>query len=714
MTTLVIDSGDARIANALLGLLPHLENLAILRTNLRMLQFSRGRGKKDPKPPKGKPKKGKDKGKAPVVAPGGPGGPSGTGVPHPVEPSAGTNQFVTINHFPMGYEDMETDVWDGSAPNVGHERDPKDVHPELQMQGAGPDKQFFYKLKSLIFFNCGYWALLGPAARPRFSVVGRRRAERSNPWKNELQGATKVALLAHRSRDLRTLDLRACSFMPELVLGSKLIWDSTESLLTLPLLNSTTIRANGEEIRTRAPNIWLSSPHVYEFFMRHPKIQHLGWTGFVLNRFLGRQDPLYRRVAISLGKTLTHLGIVHNMNRPVRYIAQSVHGPKFSRSRMAKFVEQLPELVSLDWRMFSMMTTTMMLVLRKLTPKARSLYISGVVGEITPSEAQELVRRFPMLESLVVDWRDGRARRRRHFPMSDILEAAGGDIALEADDAIDWMQEHLGIDVLGQAGPGQLASVSVWTTQAQLVHNNAAQSAFTVPPLNPFVSPPEAGDSENEDNLPAAFNHNAPRHPSPSDPEPDWFSVHQIAEVFKPLTKLKVLKPNIVMPAPAHPDLTLHHSYWRARLFQGIGFGRWRWGNSWPTVERDTRTLKASFLDTLEDMAGVFGRETNITQFRFAVFVPSPEAKIDVSLTRWTENAGGRWRVSNDALPTMRRVAQGARSNVRFGGDWVAAPITVVQGEPAGKKRKRSLQGPGESSGVKNVRAAKLALEEEN
>lgn len=504
-----LNSGDERIANALLGILkwsPRIENLSIINTNLRLLQFSRGGGKGQ----EGLITRGNGKGK-------------GRARPR------------------------DEDV-DGATPDDGFRRYLLDnqslseqlkIGQKVKIKSALPGESFYFPgIKRVLLFRCGYHpmpqkdsAFIEPAVRPvpRNAQGDRAQASRERERRRrkrirarakvargEKRALEKVVLFLQRCNNLEELKVKGCQFVPEALVDSTLIWELTdttteETPLTMSKLSSLTIRSCGTYLHDRTPDIWLSSAPFESFFLRHKHITHLGWNGWILNRHLPLEDPVFARVATHLGRTVTSLSIAHGYDEEVaRTAAESFHRVRLSLKRFNLLLRHLRQLESLDWRMFYLPMAKMMMGVRNLRHcrKLKVLRIEGVVGVISPDEARELVASVPMLEKLRIGWRPRPSGYRR-----------------------------------GRGGPqmNPFSQPPIWSDEVIMDYDSPPSPALQITPIPPpMPMSPATVDSDYEDD---DWGGETGR-------EPEWVAAEEVARIFSELAGLREIVVNICIAMP--------------------------------------------------------------------------------------------------------------------------------------------------------------------
>lgn len=513
-----LNSGDERIANALLGSLkwsPRIEHLSIINTNLRLLQFSRGVGKGDES--RITRSSGKGKGRA--------------------RPREGDGEATPDNGFRRYLLDSQS------------MSEPLKTGQKVKIKSAPPEGEFYYpSIKRVLLFRCGYHpmpqkdsALVEPAVRhvPR-NVQGdraqatrereRRRRKRirarAKVARGEKRALEKVVLFLQRCSNIEELKVKGCQFLPEALVDSTLIWELTggvpeETQLTMSKLSSLTIRSCGTYLHDRTPDMWLSSTPFENFFLRHKNITHLGWNGWILNRHLPLEDPVFSRVATHLGRTVTSLSIAHGYDEEVaRTAAESFHRVRLSLKRFNLLLRHLRQLEALDWRMFYLPMAKMMMGVRNLRHcrKLKSLRIDGVVGVISPDEARELVVALPMLEKLRIGWRPRPSGYRR---------GRGGPQMSPFHQPPIWNDEVI-VDYDSPPSPA-LAIPSLPVPVASM------------PPPPPPPLPPAAVDSDYEDD---DWGGDTGR-------EPEWVAAEEVARIFAELKGLRELVVNVCIAMPA-------------------------------------------------------------------------------------------------------------------------------------------------------------------
>lgn len=512
---LKLNSGDERIANALLGLLkwsPKLESLSIINTNLRLLQFSRGLGKcEDGLIVRGD---GKAKGEE------------------------------SLRDFVARATDEQLNLRLLDSQNYPPE--PQRLGLKIRIQAKGPPKDNFYlpSLKRILFFRCGYHPqpqkdlasmeppVRIPAPRPTDRVQASRDRERrrrrrfrfrAKITRGETRSLEKVVLFLQRCNNLEELKVKGCQFFPEALVDSSIIWEETgdgtgsveEYPLTLNKLTNVTIRSCGTYLHDRTPEIWLSSAPFERFFLRHKEIKHLGWNGWILNRHLPLEDPVFSRVATHLGRTVTSLSIAHGYDEEVsRTAPDSLHRVRLSLKRFNLLLRHLKQLETLEWRMFHLPVGKMMMGIRNLRrcPKMKNLRIEGVIGVISQDEAREIVTHVPLLEKLRIRWRPRPVgyRRGRAAPGMGPLPPIWGD----------------------EPFPEYESSPSPPQIPPSPDHNN-----YAVPP----PPPPALMDSDFED---SDWGGESRR-------EPEWVAAEEVARIFADAKYLKELYVNILISMPS-------------------------------------------------------------------------------------------------------------------------------------------------------------------
>lgn len=521
-----LNSGDERIANALLGLLkwsPRIENLSIINTNLRLLQFSRGAGK----------------GQEGLMSRGGGGKGKGRARPRE-EDGEGSGEGATSD---SGLRRYLIDTQNVSEPLRTGQR--------VKIKSTPPGLQFYFpNVKRVLLFRCGYHpmpqkdsALIEPAVRhtPRNAHGDRAQASRERERRRrkrirarakvargEKRALEKIVLFLQRCSALEELKVKGCQFLPETLVDSTLVWELEggtveEAPLTMGKLQSLTIRSCGTYLHDRTPDIWLSSAQFESFFLRHKCITHLGWNGWILNRHLPLEDPVFSHVATHLGRTVTSLSIAHGYDEEVaRTAAESFHRVRLSLKRFNLLLRHLRHLESLDWRMFYLPMSKMMMCIRNLRHcrKLRQLRIEGVVGVISPDEARELVAALPALEKLRVGWRPRPSGYRR-----------------------------------GRGGPqmSPFHQPPIWNDDIIMDYDSPPSPSFPMPPPPPppppppmpmpmpMPMPPVVVDSDYEDD---DWGGDTGR-------EPEWVAAEEVAHIFAELTALRELVVNICIAMPA-------------------------------------------------------------------------------------------------------------------------------------------------------------------
>lgn len=510
--TLELNSGDERISNALLGLLkwsPRIESLSIINTNLRLLQFSRGRGKGQ----EGFITRGEGKGK-------------GKARPREGNEAGTVDDGLGLRRYLLDSQGLS---------------EPQKNGLKIKVRADGPLDDDFYipSLKRVLLFRCGYHpvpqkdtALIEPAVRPSNRTTDRAQASRDRERRRrrrirfrakiargEKRALEKVVFFLQRCNNLEELKVKGCQFLPEALVDSSLIWEIAgsgtvqEYPLTLSKLSSVTIRSCGTYLHDRTPDIWLSSAPFESFFLRHKGIKNLGWNGWILNRHLPLEDPAFARVATHLGRTVTSLSIAHGYDEEVaRTAPESLHRVRLSLKRFNLLLRHLRQLETLDWRMFFLPVGKMMMGIRNMRrcPKMRSLHIEGVVGVISQDEARELVASLPLLEKLRIGWRPRPSGYRR-----------------------------------GRGGPqmSPFHQPPIWTDEVIMDYDSPPSPPLIPPPipLPPPPPPPALVDSDFED---GDWGGEVGR-------EPEWVAAEEVARIFAEAKDLRELTINILIAMPA-------------------------------------------------------------------------------------------------------------------------------------------------------------------
>ncbi|KAI9772139.1 MAG: hypothetical protein M1839_002551 [Geoglossum umbratile] len=193
----------------------------------------------------------------------------------------------------------------------------------------------------------------------------------------------------------------------------KSLRDNNNRLLTFPDLEALNIDNCGTFLSPEIPYRWISSPGFKDFFLRHHKLQRLSWDGYILNRHLQLNNPIFLKTAHHLGRTLKTLILSHvgcakgSPSVPHQIPPTAAHQKAFSFPRLNAFLRCLKVLEFIELFVDLMPTSQIVGIARTLRNNNITHFSLGrAKGVVSAADVDALVECLPNMEVLnIIRWR---------------------------------------------------------------------------------------------------------------------------------------------------------------------------------------------------------------------------------------------------------------------------------------------------------------------